>query len=286
MKYAVIHSHEGQFKLRLMCRVLSVSPSGYYEWRNRAPSLAEQQRVLLDVQVQVAFAAEKGRAGSPRVVRELNKQGHRCCRHQVARSMRRQGLRAKAARKFKATTNSNHSLPVAPNLLQQDFSAEGPNQKWVSDITYIPTDEGWMYLAVVVDLYSRRVVGWSMSARMTATLVCDALRMAIFNRHRPRGVIVHSDRGSQYCSKEHRKLLDESGMICSMSARGNCYDNAAMESWNHSLKVEAIHGERFNTRDAARVHVFDYIEVYYNRQRLHSRLGYLSPEAFELSQVA
>ncbi len=200
--------------------------------------------------------------------------------------MRRQGLRAKAARKFKATTNSKHSLPVAPNLLQQNFTAERPNQKWVSDITYIPTDEGWMYLAVVLDLYARRVVGWSMSSRMTATLVCDALRMAIFNRQRPRGVIVHSDRGSQYCSKEHRKLLDEYGMICSMSARGNCYDNAAMESWNHSLKVEAIHGERFDTRDAAQAHVFEYIEVYYNRQRLHSLLGYFSPEAFELSRVA
>ncbi len=286
MKYALIHSHKGQFNLRLMCRVLSVSPSGYYEWRSRPPSTAEQQRALLDVQVQAAFDAEKGRAGSPRVVRRLKNQGHVCCRHQVAKSMRRQGLRAKAARKFKATTNSNHSLPVAPNLLQQDFRAERKNQTWVSDITYIPTEEGWMYLAVVVDLYSRRVVGWSMSARMTATLVCDALRMAIFNRQRPRGVIVHSDRGSQYCSKEHRKLLDEYDMICSMSAKGNCYDNAAMESWNHSLKVEAIHGERFDTRDAATAHVFEYIEVYYNRQRLHSRLGYLSPEAFELSQVA
>ena len=213
VKYAVIHSHVGQFKLRLMCRVLNVSPSGYYEWRNRAPSSAEQQRALLDLQVQVAFEAEKGRAGSPRVVRRLEKKGHRCCRHQVAQSMRRKGLRAKAAREFKATTNPNHSLPVAPNLLQQDFSAERPNQKWVSDITYIPTDEGWLYLAVVLDLYSRRVVGWSMSARMTATLVCDALRRAIFNRQRPRGVIVHSDRGSQYCSKEHRTLLDEYDML-------------------------------------------------------------------------
>ena len=286
MKYAVIRSHEDQFKVRLMCRVLLVSPSGYYEWRSRTPSSNERQRELLDVQVQAAFIAEKGRAGAPRVVRRLKKQGHRCGRHQVACSLRRQGLRAKAARKFKATTNSNHSLPVAPNLLQQDFSAERPNQKWVADITCISTDEGWLYLAVVMDLYSRRVVGWSMSARMTATLVCDALRMAIFRRQRPRGVIVHSDRGSQYCSKEHRKLLKDHGMICSMSAKGNCYDNAAMESWNHSLKVEAIHGERFVTRDQAIAQVFDYIEVYYNRHRLHSLLGYFSPEEFELSRVA
>jgi len=286
VKYAMIHFHDALFKVRLMCRVLRVSPSGYYEWRSRTPASNARRREWLDVQVQAAFVAEKGRAGAPRVVRRLKAQGHRCGRHQVARSMRRQGLRAKAARKFKATTNANHTLAVAPNLLQQDFSAERANQKWVADMTYIPTGEGWLYLAVVMDLYSRRVVGWSMSSRMTATLVCDALRMAIFRRQRPCGVIVHSDRGSQYCSKEHRGLLDQHGMICSMSAKGNCYDNAAMESWNHSLKVEAIHGERFDTRDGAMAHVFDYIEVYYNRQRLHSLLGYFSPEAFELSQVA
>ncbi|MGY0612464.1 IS3 family transposase [Luteimonas sp. A501] len=176
-----------------------------------------------------------------------------------------------------------HSLP---NLLAQDFSAQRPNQKRVGDITYIATDEGWLYLAVVLDLYSRLVVGWSMSDRMTAPLVCDAMRMALFRRHRPRGVIVHSDRGSQYCSREHRTLLDEHGLVASMSAKGNCYDNAAMESRNHSLKVEAVHGERFSTREQAKAQVFDYIEVYYNRQRLHSTLGYLSPEEFELSRVA
>lgn len=187
---------------------------------------------------------------------------------------------------WQATTNSHHSLPVAPNLLQQDFSAERPNQKWVSDITYLATDEGWLYLAVVLDLYSRKVVGWSMSERMTATLVCDALSMAIFRRHRPRNVIVHSDRGSQYCSREHQQLLNKHGLICSMSKKGDCFDNAAMESWNHSLKVEAIHGERFVTREQAKAQVFDYIEVYYNRQRLHSTLGYLSPAEFELPKVA
>jgi len=286
VKYAMIRSHEEQFRVRLMCRVLRVSSSGYYEWRDRTPSERAQRRTQLDAQVQLAFAAEKGRAGSPRLTRRLKAQGQGTGRHQVAQSLRRQGLRAKGARKYKATTNSKHSLPVAPNLLQQDFSADRPNQKWVSDITYIATDEGWLYLAVVLDLYSRLVVGWSMSERMTATLVCDALRMALFRRQRPRGVIVHSDRGSQYCSHEHRKLLDEHGLLCSMSAKGNCYDNAAMESWNHSLKVEAVHGERFGTREQAKAQVFDYIEVYYNRQRLHSLLGYFSPEAFELSQVA
>lgn len=223
----------------------------------------------------------KAREGAPRLSRRLG-----VGRRQVAESLRRQGLRAKAAKKFKATTNSNHALPVAENLLQQDFTAQRPNQVWVGDITYIGTDEGWLYLAVVLDLYSRKVVGWSMSKRMTATLVCDALRMALFARKRPRGVIMHTDRGSQYCSREHRALLDKYGLIASMSAKGNCYDNAAMESWNHSLKVEAIHGERFATREHAKTHVFEYIEVDYNRTRLHSTLGYLSPEQYERAHAA
>jgi transposase InsO family protein len=282
----MIRSHEDEFRVRMMCRVLTVSPSGYYEWRDRPPSSRAQARAQLDAEVKLAFTAEKSRAGSPRLARRLKAQGHTAGRHQVAQSLRRQGLRAKGARKYKATTYSKHSLPVAPNLLAQDFSADRPNQKWVSDITYIATDEGWLYLAVVLDLYSRLVVGWSMSERMTSTLVCDALRMALFGRQRPRGVIVHSDRGSQYCSHEHQQLLDDNGLICSMSAKGNCYDNAAMESWNHSLKVEAIHGEPLVTREYAKAHVFDYIEVYYNRQRLHSTLGYLSPVGFELSRVA
>lgn len=204
----------------------------------------------------------------------------------MAQSLRRQGLRARGARKYKATTNSNHALLVAPNLLQQEFSADRPNQKWVCDITYIATNEGWLYLAVVLDLYSRLVVGWSMSERMTTPLVCDALTMAIFRRHRPPGVIVHSDRGSQYCSREYRHLLNQHTLLCSMSKTGDCYDNAAMESWNHRLKVEAIHGERFVTREQAKMQVFEYIEVYYHRQRLHSTLGYRSPVEFELSRVA
>lgn len=282
----MIQVHEAQFKVQLMCRVMNVSPSGYYDWRERSPSTRMQARTQLDVQVKQAFIVEKGRIGALRVTRRLKMQGHRAGHNQVAQSLRRQGLRAKGARKYKATTNSNHSLPVAPNLLQQDFSAAHCNQKWVSDITYLATDEGWLYLAVVLDLYSRKVVGWSMSQRMTARLVCDALKMASFRRHRPTGVIVHSDRGSQYCSHEYQQLLSEQGLICSMSKKGDCYDNAAMESWNHSLKVEAIHGERFVTREQAKAQVFDYIEVYYNRQRLHSTLGYLSPVEFEAAKVA
>jgi putative transposase len=282
----MIKQHEPEYAVRMMCRVLKVWPSGYYDWDGRVPSMREQDRQRLDERVRTVFAAEKGRIGSPRVSRRLKEQGDTAGHNQVAHSMARQGLRAKGARKYKATTNSNHSLPVADNLLKQNFEAHRPNQKWVSDITYIATDEGWLYLAVVMDLYSRIVVGWSMSERMTVQLTCDALRMALFRRHRPHGVILHSDRGSQYCVHEYQALLRDHGLICSMSARGNCYDNAAMESWNHSLKVEAVHGERFVTRASARSQVFDYIEVYYNRQRLHSKLGYTSPAEFELSHVA
>lgn len=260
-----MQANEGEFRVRLMCRVLSVSASGYYAWRRRTPSKQAIARAELDARVKAEFESRKGRAGAPRLSRHLRRG-----RRQVAQSLQRQGLRARAARKYKATTNSNHTLPVAENLLQQNFAAERPNQVWVGDITYIDTDEGWLYLAVVLDLYSRRVVGWSMGERMPASLVCDALRMALFNRKMPREVIMHTDRGSQYCSHEHRALLAEHGLIASMSARGNCYDNAAMESWNHSLKVEAIHGERFTTREQARACVFDYIEVDYNRNRLHS----------------
>lgn len=282
----MIRSNQKAFNVRMMCRVMGVSPSGFYAWRDRPPSSRALARTKLDGEVKQAFAAQKGRAGSPRLSRALKQAGCSAGRNQVAQSLRRQGLRAKAARKYKATTNSQHSLPVVPNLLQQDFRVDRPNQKWVGDITYIATDEGWLYLAVVLDLYSRLVIGWSMSERMTSTLTCDALRMALFRRQRPRGVIVHSDRGSQYCSHEYRSLLADNGLVSSMSAKGNCYDNAAMESWNHSLKVEAIHGERFATREQAKAHVFDYIEVYYNRQRLHSSVGYLSPAEFELSRVA
>lgn len=200
--------------------------------------------------------------------------------------MKAKGWRAKAARKYKATTNSSHNLPVAPNHLAQDFEATAPDQKWVSDITSIGAGEGWLYLAVVLELYSRKVIGWAMAERMIASLVCDALTMAVWRRKLPKGVIIHSDRGSQYCSAVYQVLLKKHQLICSMSKKGDGYDNAAMESWNRSFKVEAIHGERLLTRAAAKQHVFEYIEVYYNRKRLHSKLGYLSPEAFELKNVA
>ena len=271
-----------------MCRVLEAQRSGFYArcYRQLNPSPRQQRREHLDGAVKQAFVFGKGRSGSPRLVRDLRDAGHACDRKTVARSMRRQALRAKAAKKFKATTNSAHDLPVAPNLLKQDFTATAPNQKWVSNITYLWTDEGWLYLATVLDLYSRRVVGWAMSERMTAELVCDALTMALWRRGMPRGVITHPDRGSQYCSAVYQKQIKLHGLQCSMSAKGNCYDNACAESYFHSMKVEAIHGERFASREKIRQTVFEYIEVDYNRTRRHSANGYISPEAFEARKVA
>jgi putative transposase len=282
----MIKAHEKQFPVGLMCRMLTVSRSGYYGWKQRPPSDREQATRLLAAEIKRVFEDEKGRPGSPRIARRLQEEGRSASRHCVAKIMRNNGWRAKAAKKYKATTNSNHALPVAPNLLQQNFTADAPDQKWVSDITYIWTEEGWLYLSVVLELYSRRVIGWAIAERMTAALVCDALIMALWRHRMPKGVIVHSDRGSQYCSAAYQKLFRKHQLICSMSKKGDCYDNAAMESWNHSFKVEAIHGERFSTRSDAKNQVFEYIEVYYNRKRLHSKLGYLSPEAFEAKKVA
>jgi len=288
VKYAFIEAHRTLFSIVALCRVLDVSRSGFYAWcrRLQAPSTRMQQRAVLDELVAQAFAARKGRSGSPGLVKDLADAGHHYDRKTIAESMARQGLRAKAARKFKATTNSAHDLPVAPNVLQQDFTATAPNQKWVGDITYLHTSEGWLYLAVVIDLFSRLVVGWAMSERMTATLTCDALKMALWRRHMPSGVIVHSDRGSQYCSGAYQKLIADHDLVCSMSAKGNCYDNACAESFFHTMKVEAIHGEPLLNREGTRQVVFEYIEVDYNRNRRHSTNGYISPEVFEAQRVA
>jgi len=282
----MIKSNVDDYPVSMMCRLLDVSPSGYYNWLSRKPSDRAQANALLTEKINMIFDDEQGRAGSIRIMHRLKSEGEHTGRHRVARLMRLAGLRAKAARKFKATTNSNHTLAVADNLLAQDFTANKPNEKWVSDITYIWTGEGWLYLATVMDLYSRFLVGWSLSDRMTATLITDALQTALWRRGMPKDVIVHSDRGSQYCSHQYQALLRKHNLICSMSERGDCFDNAAMESWNHSFKVESIHNEKFTTRAEAKKQIFEYIEVYYNRKRLHSTLGYLCPEAFEAKRVA
>lgn len=282
----MIKKHAKNHSVGLMCRLLNVSKSGYYGWVSRKASKRNtENQELLDKIIKI-FDANKARTGAIRITHALKQCGEWVSRHRVARLMRLHGLRAKAAKKFKATTNSNHGFPVAENLLEQNFTAHKPNEKYVTDITYIWTEEGWLYLATVMDLYSRMLIGWCLSERMTTPLVVDALKMALWRRKIPQGVIVHSDRGSQYCSAEYQALLSKHRLICSMSKRGDCFDNAAMESWNHSFKVEAIHGEKFKTREEAKNHVFDYIEVYYNRKRLHSRLGYMSPEVFEEKNVA
>jgi len=288
VKYAFKHNHSDEFKIISMSRVLGVSRSGFYRWRQRGeqPTRRQQQRMALDKLVADAFVVRKKRAGSPSLVLDLYDQGHAFDRKTVAASMKRQHLRAKAARKYKATTNSKHNLPVAPNVLQQNFIAEAPNQKWVSDITYLWTDEGWLYLAVIIDLFSRLVVGWALAERMTADLVCQALQMALWRRKMPKGVILHSDRGSQYCSTAYQNLVLKHQLVCSMSAKGNCYDNACAESFFHTMKVEAIHGECFATREEMRHTVFEYIEVAYNRTRRHSANGRISPMAFEVLKAA
>jgi len=271
-----------------MVAVFGISRSGYYAWVKRCqyPSAKKVAQQHLDSQVKAIFNRSKQRSGARRIRVELQAQGYAHDTKTIGRSMKRQDLVAKAARKFKVTTDSNHRLPVAPNLLGQNFNAEMPNQKWAGDITYLYTSEGWLYLAVMLDLHSRAIIGWSMSTRMTADLVCDALDMALWRRGFPKGVIVHSDRGSQYCSHAYRKIFDTHQLKQSMSRKGNCWDNACVESFFHSLKVEAIQYEPLMNREQMRQAVFEYIEVDYNRQRRHSALGYLSPEQYEKRNVA
>ena len=235
----------------------------------------------LDSEIIELFEVHKGRYGSPRITLALKDNGW-CVNHKrVERRMVALGLRAKQVKKFKATTDSKHALPVAENRLQQDFTANRPNEKWVGDITYVWTAKGWLYLAVFIDLFSRQVIGWSMSKRINKALVCDALLMSLWRRNFPKGVIVHNDRGSQYCSKKYQQLLKDNKLICSMSGKGCCYDNAVAESFFHSLKVECVYDYAFGEREQAKKIIFDYIEIYYNKQRLHSSIGYKTPERFE-----
>jgi putative transposase len=266
----------------LMCDVLRVSRSGYYAWRDRPASVSARRREELMIQLRQSYEQNRRVYGSPRLWLELKDLGLGCCRNTVAKLMRLLGLQAITVKRFRIqTTDSKHGLPVAENLLGQDFGVAETNRVWVGDITYIPTDEGTLYLAAVKDLCSRKIVGWSMNDRMPAELVIDALKMAIGREQPAAGLIHHSDRGSQYASGKFRDLLKDHGITCSMSAAGNCYDNASMESFWGSVKQELVHQRRFNTREEARAAIFEYIEIFYNRQRRHSSLGYVSPEEFE-----
>lgn len=261
--------------------MLSIERSGYYAWLKRKPGKRAISNDGLDKKIIAIFKIHHGRYGAQRITDELCDNGETCSKNRVARRMKYLGLRAKAKKKFKVTTDSKHNLPVAPNLLNRDFIATGPNQKWVGDISYVWTDEGWMYLAVVIDLYSRAIVGWSIQSTMSRQLVCDAFMMALWRRGFPRGALFHSDRGSQYCSNDYQKMLKMYGFICSMSRKGNCWDNAVAESFFHSMKTELIFTERYATREIAKQSIFQYIEVYYNRVRRHSALGSIPPETFE-----
>lgn len=281
MTYEFIHSNRFEFSVEEMCRVLAVSRSGYYGWTQRGESRKSKEDEVLTIVIKWLFEKHKKRYGAPRIAKDLRDEGILCGRHRTARIMRENGLKARAKKKFKVTTDSWHKLPIAPNLLNQDFKVNRPNQVWVSDITYIWTREGWMYLCTIIDLYSRKVVGWAMNKRMTKEFVIRALDQAYYRRRPGKGLIFHSDRGSQYASHAFRKRLAQYGMIQSMSGKGNCYDNAVAESFFRTLKTELIYEEVYLTREQAKQSIFEYIEVYYNRIRRHSFIDYFSPDAFE-----
>jgi transposase InsO family protein len=277
--FSFIQQHLDLWPVSVMCQALGVSPAGFYAWGNRPVSPQRQRRDALLVDIRAVHTEVKQRYGSPRIHAELQERGIDCCVNTVAKLMRDNDSKAKTARKFKNTTDSNHSLPVADNLLDRQFNPDGPNERWVSDITYIPTREGWLYLAAVEDLFSRLVVGWSMAETMTSRLVVDALEMAVARRLPGEGLLGHSDRGSQYASDHYRRLLAAHGIECSMSRRGDCWDNAPMESFFASLKKELVHHEDYQTRAS----IFEYIETFSNPKRRHSSLGYVSPLDYEQS---
>jgi transposase InsO family protein len=278
--------HEVKYRVRSMCRVLNVSASGYYAWRRRRPSRRAEANAALVEQIRDIHRASRRTYGSPRVHAALRRRGLACGRNRVARLMRREGLVGRSPRRrCPRTTQSAPGNPVAPNVLAQDFTAERPDQKWVADITYVDTAEGWLYLAPVLDLFSRKVVGWSMSNHLYSSLVEDALHMAATRRRPAPGLLHHSDRGTQYTSAAYQQQLADLQCQVSMSRTGNCYDNAVMESFFSTLKSECLTGQ-FQTRAQARTAIFEFIEVWYNRHRLHSSLGYLSPEEFEHSLVS
>ncbi len=281
MRYACVEHRRYQYPVTLMCRVLNVSKSGYYAWRTRSESSrAKTDREVTKVLIHL-HAESDGIYGSPKMRLELKDEGYHCGKHKVARLMRLAGLRGCPKRRFRVTTKQDPSHPIAINLLEQDFEAQAPNQIWASDITYISTNQGWLYLAIVMDLYSRRIVGWSMNRRMSRHLAIDALLMAIGDRQPPTTLIHHSDRGSQYTSDDFRDELVKHNIQCSMSGRGNCYDNAVVESFFGILKRERVNRVRYRTREEAKADVFEYIECFYNRKRRHGYLGNISPVAFE-----
>jgi transposase InsO family protein len=270
------------FAIVTMCECLEVSRSGYYEWFHRGESATKKENSMLTERVKNAFHEGRGTYGTRRIQRQLAKQNHMVSRRRIGRLMAESGLACKTKRRFKpTTTDSKHALSIAPNLLNRQFSVAAPNRVWAGDITYIPTQEGWLYLATVIDLYSRQVVGWSMQNHMRAELVNDAILAAIWKRKPAANLIWHTDRGSQYASTSHREILADHTIVQSMSRKGNCWDNAVSESFFHTLKTELTHQKTFETIERAKQAVFEYIEVFYNRTRIHSNNNYMSPVDYE-----
>ncbi len=281
MKYRAMKDHAARFDVRLMCRTLQVAASGYYAWLKRPECARARENRALVVEIRAAHERSRRDYGSPRITHELREAGRRCGENRIARLMRVHGIRAKRVRRWRATTQSNHRLPVATNTLDRQFSVSRPNQVWAADISYLWTEEGWVYLAVVLDLYSRAVVGWAMAPYLTAQLATKALEMALARRNPARGLLHHSDRGVQYAAHDYQRLLAHHGITCSMSRKGNCWDNACVESFFSTLKLEHVYHHRYVTREQAKHDVFGWIELTYNRQRRHSKLGYRSPAEFE-----
>jgi transposase InsO family protein len=285
------HAPAAGWPVAVACDVLDVSRSGYYAWRDRPASVRARRRVRLAVEVKAAHAQSRGTYGSPRVHAELKARGVACCENTVAKVMRAEGVRSKVARKFRVrTTDANHAHPVADNLLDRDFAAAAPDRKWAADVTYVPTAEGWLFVAAVIDLCTRKVVGWAMASHLRAQLCLDALAMALARRHpapdaatTAAGLVHHSDRGCQYACGDYRAALESRGIACSMSRPGDCYDNAVIESFWGTLKRELVHHEDYATREQARSSIFEWIECWYNRKRRHSALDYKSPEEYEAS---
>ena len=287
MKYRYITEHRCAFRVRKMCRALQVSESGYYRWCGKRHSRRARENEQLLLKIRQIHRQSKQRYGSPRITEELRAEGYQYNKKRIARLMRLGNIAGKTKRRFKVTTKSKHGRPVAANLVKRNFTAAGPNQLWASDITYIWTGEGWLYLLAIMDVYSRQIVGWSMSNRLTQDLAIQALRQALLRRRPLPGCIFHSDRGSQYAGDGFRTMLRWHGFRQSMSGTGNCYDNAIMETFFHTLKTELVYFERYETRSEAQTSIFEYIEVFYNRQRRHSSLNYKSPVDFErLAEVA
>ncbi len=276
-------THRGEFRIETMCEVLRVSRSGYYAWRRRPRSQRDETNAQLTETIRRIHEESRRIYGSPRIYAALRRRGIACGRHRVARLMRDEGIRSKTKRRFRSIATKREETPTAPNRLERCFTAPRANRVWASDITIVRTAEGWLHVAIVLDLFSRKIVGWAMSKTVTQTLALEALQMAFAHRRPNAGLVHHSDRGGQYLSASYQELLDEHGALCSMSRPGNCLDNAVAESFFHTLKTELVYQHHYRTRDEARLAIFEYVETFYNRTRLHSTLDYRSPEEYEKS---